>query len=375
MNLIQNIPIEQTINKICQNIHAQTAIPLKIYKETNLDTILVDARLFEKLLTINLLAASQYQQAKHSLRLIMKDTTLRYNYNPYFKTPTDFPTLQALAFCMSSIFNLPTIQQYYDVQQTFPQQSHLPMKPYQLESKNIINIHGGYMEISNHNHNFAFLYVFPTSITSAMLFKNDDALYVMQIAETADSLQLEKILTIQLLQSTTLRQITIEKTIKLIKRAHGFMLRTSGEPYYTHPMEVVKILLEVTNNPNTILTGFLHDLIEDTPINLQQIKAMYGANVAYLVNMVTRCNHKGHTWYFCKEENKNLLKHCKHIGVIQVKLADRLHNLRTLHVRTLADQKRIAKDTMEYYIPWGKKNKVLTWLPEMYHICHNILKI
>ncbi|WP_133282393.1 HD domain-containing protein [Cardinium endosymbiont of Culicoides punctatus] len=68
-----------------------------------------------------------------------------------------------------------------------------------------------------------------------------------------------------------------------------------------------------------------------------------------------------------------ILNKCKDIRVVQIKLADRLHNLRTIAARKLEDQKRIAKDTIDFYIPWSKKNNALTWLSEMENICEQIL--
>ncbi|TSJ81269.1 MAG: HD domain-containing protein [Candidatus Cardinium sp.] len=138
-------------------------------------------------------------------------------------------------------------------------------------------------------------------------------------------------------------------------------------------MGVAKIVLEATKNADTILAALLHDVIEDTMVTLEQIELLYGMEVAYIVDMLTHYNTYGLRWKLDHSDSQIILNQCKDIRVVQIKLADRLHNLRTIAVRKLADQKRIAKNTMEFYIPWSKKNNVLTWLSEMENICYQIL--
>ncbi|MGI2299751.1 HD domain-containing protein [Candidatus Cardinium hertigii] len=84
-------------------------------------------------------------------------------------------------------------------------------------------------------------------------------------------------------------------------------------------------------------------------------------------------NTYGFRWKLDNAENKTILNKCKDIRVVQIKLADRLHNLRTIFVRNLSSQKRIAKDTIEFYIPWATKNNIALWIPEMENICNKIL--
>ncbi|TSJ81123.1 MAG: HD domain-containing protein [Candidatus Cardinium sp.] len=194
-----------------------------------------------------------------------------------------------------------------------------------------------------------------------------------KVAETDESLIQEKELISLLVNKTTLTEQKVTETINFIKNAHGNTIRKSGEPYYTHPMEVAKIVLEATNNADTILAALLHDVVEDTMVTLEQIELLYGMEVAYIVDMVTYYNTYGYRWKLDHSDSQIILNQCKDIRVVQIKLADRLHNLRTISVRKLADQKRIAKDTIDFYIPWSKKNNILIWLSEIEHICEQIL--
>jgi GTP pyrophosphokinase len=232
------------------------------------------------------------------------------------------------------------------------------------------------MEVTETKSALACLYVFPIAGKNVMRFKNYDpsSLGAKSINETPESLEQEKSLVSLLTTETSLTKKTVETTISFIKNAHGLVRRKSGEPYYTHPMEVAKILLDVTRDPATILAGLLHDVVEDTPVTLYQIELMYGPEVTYIVDMVTHYNTNGYPWKITDTENKNMLTQCKDQRVIQVKLADRLHNMQTLYARKLVSRKRIAKETIEFYIPWGEKNKIPPkWLAEMQQICENIL--
>ncbi|WP_420886314.1 HD domain-containing protein [Candidatus Cardinium hertigii] len=194
------------------------------------------------------------------------------------------------------------------------------------------------------------------------------------IAETAESLAQEQELIGLLTTQTTLSAERIQQTIAFIKNAHGLVRRKSGAPYYTHPMAVAKLLLEVTQDPDTILAGLLHDIVENTPITLHQLELMYGSAIAAVVDQVTHYNTNGYPWELDKLENKNILNQCKDTRVVQVKLADRLHNMRTLSARKPSDQQRIAQETLAFYIPWGTKHHVpQQWLTEMQRICGQFL--
>ncbi|AWN81595.1 GTP pyrophosphokinase [Candidatus Cardinium hertigii] len=140
-------------------------------------------------------------------------------------------------------------------------------------------------------------------------------------------------------------------------------------------MEVAKLLLEATQDPDTILAGLLHDIVEDTSVTLPQIELMYGNEVTSIVDKITHYNTNGYPWKWDNAAAQNILDACSDILVIQVKLADRLHNMRTLFARKPSDQQRIAQETLAFYIPWGTKHHVpQQWLTEMQQICEKILK-
>lgn len=149
--------------------------------------------------------------------------------------------------------------------------------------------------------------------------------------------------------------------LDLISKAYGFasekhqnQFRKSGEAYIIHPLEVAMILAELHVGPNTIIAGLLHDVVEDTDTSLEMISKEYSADVASIVDGVTKVNKLE----FASLEKaqvtnhqKMLLAMAKDIRVIVVKLADRLHNMRTLDAMIPEKQKRISQETLEIYAP------------------------
>lgn len=146
----------------------------------------------------------------------------------------------------------------------------------------------------------------------------------------------------------------IEKAYKLAEAAHKDQKRESGDPYISHPVNVAVILSEYGSDTEAIVAALLHDTVEDTDISLAEIKKTFGADVAELVDGVTKL---GKIPYSSKEEQqietlrKMFLAMAKDIRVILIKLADRLHNIRTLGYRIPEKQRQTALETMEVYAP------------------------
>lgn len=160
-------------------------------------------------------------------------------------------------------------------------------------------------------------------------------------------------------ESTESQQIHHAFTIA--SQAHGGQQRASGEPYITHALAVAEILVQLRLDPEAIIAAILHDVVEDTTVSLVDIEKWFGASVARLVNGVTKMaiieqqdlNSKEHL----RVENlrKLLLAMAEDVRVVLIKLADRLHNMRTLKHLAEAKQRRIAQETLDIYAPLANR--------------------
>jgi RelA/SpoT family (p)ppGpp synthetase len=152
-------------------------------------------------------------------------------------------------------------------------------------------------------------------------------------------------------------------------QAHGTQKRASGDPYYSHPIEVAGILTDLRLDDETIATAILHDTIEDTLTTPDEVRRLFGKNVARLVDGVTKLSKiEAQTENQRAAENlrKFLLAMSDDIRVLLVKLADRLHNMRTLHFIKDADKRRrIARETMDIYAPLAERIGMYEFMNEM----------
>lgn len=164
----------------------------------------------------------------------------------------------------------------------------------------------------------------------------------------------------------------IEKAYRLATEAHGDQCRKSGEPYIVHPLWVAIILADLEMDKETIASGILHDVVEDTEISEDEIRKEFGSEVALLVDGVTKLGRLSYSSDKLDVQAENLRKMflamAKDIRVIIIKLADRLHNMRTLQFMKPEKQKEKAKETMDIYAPIAQRlgiSKIKTELDDL----------
>ncbi|MHB8482091.1 MAG: RelA/SpoT family protein [Nitrospiria bacterium] len=195
-----------------------------------------------------------------------------------------------------------------------------------------------------------------------------------------------------MLKSTVQVQEIIDKVLEynpksdvdLIKKAYGRSLvahegqiRKSGKPYVEHPLEVALILTQLRLDVPSIVAGLLHDTVEDTTLTEEEVAQEFGPTIAYLVEGVTKI---GKIKFYSDEEKqaenfrKMLLSMSKDIRVILIKLADRLHNMRTLDYLPEEKQNRIARETLEIYVPLANRLGIGWMKSELEDLCLRYLK-
>ena len=142
-------------------------------------------------------------------------------------------------------------------------------------------------------------------------------------------------------------------------QAHGAQLRASGDPYFSHPVEVAGILAGWKLDSASIATALLHDTVEDAGATIAELERLFGAETARLVDGVTKLNKlelQSSRTEQAENFRKLLLAMSEDIRVLLVKLADRLHNMRTLHFINKAEKRqRIARETLEIYVPLAER--------------------
>lgn len=146
----------------------------------------------------------------------------------------------------------------------------------------------------------------------------------------------------------------IKSAFAFAEKAHAGQFRKSGEPYIIHIIEVAYILTELNSGPNTLIAGILHDTIEDCGVTINQIAETFSLEIATLVDALTKIkalSHRNDKDFLAESHRKIFIAMARDVRVIVIKLADRLHNMRTLQYQPVEKQLRIARETIEVYAP------------------------
>ena len=157
------------------------------------------------------------------------------------------------------------------------------------------------------------------------------------------------------------------KAIEVAESSHKDQFRASGDPYIIHPYEVCKSLIELKLDTETVITGLLHDVIEDTEYSKEQLNEIFGKSIASLVDGLTKIDfleEKKITRSEKEAENfrKLLISTAKDIRVLIIKLADRLHNIKTIHfLKDVDKRKRVSNETLLIYAPLAERLGFENW--------------
>jgi len=169
----------------------------------------------------------------------------------------------------------------------------------------------------------------------------------------------------------------VGEAYRFAREAHGPQRRASGEPYITHPLAVAQILSELGLDPLAVQAALLHDVPEDTEYSIEQVEERFGAEVASLVDGVTKLSKfsaRSHEEQQAENIRKMFLAMAEDIRVVLIKLADRLHNMRTLGALPVEKQQRIARQTAEIYAPLAERLGIWQFKWELEDLCFKALE-
>ena len=169
----------------------------------------------------------------------------------------------------------------------------------------------------------------------------------------------------------------VRHALKLSELAHSNQLRKSGDPFITHPLEVAKILTSIKLDADSIVAGLLHDTLEDTNLNIEEINKNFGNQIVELVEGLTKINKyslKVNNQKFGENYKKLILATTKDLRVILVKLADRLHNMRTIQfIKDENKKTKIALETLEVFAPLAQRLGMKEWQDELEDISFEVI--
>ncbi|MGA7089028.1 MAG: bifunctional (p)ppGpp synthetase/guanosine-3',5'-bis(diphosphate) 3'-pyrophosphohydrolase [Candidatus Dormiibacterota bacterium] len=169
---------------------------------------------------------------------------------------------------------------------------------------------------------------------------------------------------------------TVERAYQVAELAHRGQWRLSGEPYISHPVAVTALLADLHLDADALAAALLHDVVEDTPLALDQIREEFGETVGKLVAGVTKLGRiKLHSQAQVQAENirKMLIAMAEDLRVVLIKLADRMHNMRTISALPEERQRRIAQETMDIYAPLAHRLGIWQMKGELEDLCFSVL--
>ncbi|MHB9148222.1 MAG: HD domain-containing protein [Candidatus Amoebophilus sp.] len=310
-----------------------------------------DAAKLKQLLVNAILYVQNHNLSNQPIRVIVEDAKLGHRVD-YIKDYTR--QLAALKFTITIEKDIPTKKDLYMIDQ-LPLLSQHSRKGKLIENARIIHAHYGYANLGSEH---TQVYVLPINVREV----RGKVMELLREPVEADSEELKHPLAIQLekelmdkIKGKKLDLKVINKALDTIKRYHAGVKRKSGEPFFTHPINVALILLEYCRDQDAVVAALLHDTVEDTSLSLIQIRAIFGEKVAFIVSKVTNLEDNLRRVSLEDHENVYRLMNYEDDRAAYVKLADRLHNMRTISGHSsLAKQKHIANETLFFFVPLAK---------------------
>ncbi|XWN34861.1 MAG: HD domain-containing protein [Roseivirga sp.] len=323
-----------------------------------------------------------YTQGNAPIQLVLEDTKLRYPLNSVRKKGY-MKEIDALRWTITAKEELPPLTASYTAKLTTREAPHsfsfLEKEEVIATNKRLVNAHYGYWEISLHT----LVYVIPVEL-SQVRPKDMDLLApdLYHQRERADDTypgaqEQEEALLKAVAEGSKADLALVRDAIEMIKDYHGPAKRRSGEPFYLHPVAVAQIVLDYDQDEATLLGALLHDTVEDTELSLDQVEVRFNKEVRQIVDGVTHLDSaEGGLHRIKLEDNENILQL---IGVqdkriLYVKIADRVHNMRTIQFKKYPSQLNKANETIRFFVPLCRELDLTAAASELEDLCMEVFK-
>ncbi len=349
---VSEVNLDELIGQVKASLklkNPESQFQLIIKKHTQVKTIQADLAKIKQLLVESICYIDSYNSAHRPITIVLEDTKLGHQID-HIRNYTR--RLDAIRISITTEKVHPSTDVVYRLDMP---QSISKDKLELAENIRIIDAHYGYADISQPT---THIYVIPTNVREVRgkvmeLLREPAAACPEELAHPL-AIHLEKEL-INKLKGTQVNLAVIKKALDMIKKYHGGVKRKSGEPFFTHPISVALIMMDYSQDQDAIVAALLHDTVEDTSLSLAHIRAMFGETVAFLVGKATNLQGKLRRLSLRDHENIHRLMNYEDKRAAFVKLADRLHNMRTIQWHSsLKKQQQIAEETLNFFVPMAK---------------------
>ena len=349
------IPFSLLSNTIHATIRSPMFWPYPMVRSeifTRHQEVQCDALLIKQFLISGLLYAHQ-QSSAQPLVIVVEDTILNYPLN---SMPDHDKLIDALRFVIAPAKHIPNAQDVYVADcrtaSFFPDTADdlTLMHNYQ-----IVDAHYGVSKFIHTEHGTTQEYIVPVRVRDVRPLAHDLDARVSDAQNTSTRIYKEELDFVEdIRQHAEIDQSLIHKAIQMVKKYHGLNTRNSGEASYLHPIITAHILLKYTQDQDIIVAALLHDIVEHTSISLLQLELAFNTTVRNLVEKVTHLD-MGSTLKRIKLSDKEVIQKLLQVEddrVVDIKLAERLHNLRTIDGhKSLQKRKKIADETLRFFVP------------------------
>lgn len=375
---VESIDINLLLNEVKTRIAKSENTPaLAFFNTANYKTIECDINLIKKLLINTIMQVHEYNLNNNYIHIFIDSAELWYRIDSIKNYTKKIPAIRFVVTALGKIDELPNFYMGDTTKAAFT--LNIPQDLCKAENVKIINSHYGALHYNGFNNEYSIIFVIPLRVRDirpkVMDFKENNSILQEFIVDSLDAKKIETTLIQDINKKNPNIDIKqIKKAINLIKKYHAKQTRKSGEHFYIHPLIVTDILLQFTSDEDTLLSSLLHDIVEDTSMSLSTIEAIFNPTVAKLVNGVTKFEQGRKKLNLSQYENIQKLIEQEDVRVLMIKIADRIHNMRTITYHSSYEkQKKIAEQTLLFYIPIAKQLRLSQAVVELQNLVFEVL--